>query len=366
MLVRRLSSPGGAERSSLVLARALEEEHNVKICGGFGSRVPESTEVAPESAEFGTCPNIFGDCSLLPISYRVIARYVEFLYHFRKILSTFDPDIIFSQHETALVGAWAHSRHDVPHVLFLHDESMIPESPVRNRNLLEMADVPTAPVLTRVTEFIVEHTDLSIANSRFIADKFDGYWGTDSAVVYPFVDPAVVRAPRTGGAILHVNPSRHKGIDITLAVARLLPEHSFILVGPEPDDDVEAEIERRSNVAYLGYVPNIRDVYSVTKLVLMPTRNDEPYGMVPVEAGLSGIPTVHSGRGGLSESADTALSVPSNEASAYVDRIRTVLANYEHYRRRALRHAEDKTAPEQLSELQETVQQRLGIDLEIA
>ena len=46
----------------------------------------------------------------------------------------------------------------------------------------------------------------------------------------------------------------------------------------------------------------MREVYEKVKIVLVPSASDEPFGRVPVEAGINGIPTIASNRGGLPES----------------------------------------------------------------
>jgi glycosyltransferase involved in cell wall biosynthesis len=248
-------------------------------------------------------------------------------------------------------------------VLFCHDDSMLSVAGRGGHRATRLLNTLALPVSTLPTRYVVRNTDLVVTNSHYTKDRYDRAWDRDAAVVHPFIDPDGVRVDETGEAILHVNPGPHKGIELTLDVAAALPDRPFLVVGPTPADRVASRIERLENVAYRGYVDDMREVYRETKLVLMPSEGADAFGMVPVEAGLNGIPTVHSGVGGLSEAAGADLAVSEHEPDAYVQRIEQVLSSYDEYSTRAREHAEGLTAPAQFARFDSILQERLDVSL---
>jgi glycosyltransferase involved in cell wall biosynthesis len=213
----------------------------------------------------------------------------------------------------------------------------------------------------RVIEWLFETANLVVANSDYVAAQYDD--GIVDAVVRPFVDPSRYRVPTDGDAILHVTATRRKGIDVTLAIADRLPNEEFVVVG-EASRGVERRLAHRSNVTYRGFVPDMASVYADAKLVLMPSVWAEPYGMVPVEAGVSGIPTLGSGRGGLSESiGHSDLIVDSNDPDDYIDRIDRVLSDYEKYSRIVTERAESRASTERVRRTRRLVARHTSVDL---
>jgi glycosyltransferase involved in cell wall biosynthesis len=358
LLARRLAPPGGAERSAITLAELLSEHHRTRVCGfaRAGATPPEQPWIDARRMRIG-------DDTPLPVEAERLARYAEFFWRFRSVLEDFDPDLVLSQHEAAIVGAWGRSRHDVPHVLFCHDDSMLPVAGRGGHRITRLLNTLALPLSTRPSRYVVRNTDLVVANSHYTKDRYDRAWDRDAAVVHPFIDPDGVRVAETGEAILHVNPAPHKGIDVTLDVAEALPDRQFLVAGPSPTDCVARRIADLENVAFRGYVDDMRAVYRETKIVLMPSAGADAFGMVPVEAGLNGIPTVHSGIGGLSEAAGTDLAVSEHEPEAYVEAIEQVLSSYDEYSARAREHAEGLTAPAQFARLESILQDRLDVSL---
>ncbi len=359
MLARRIAPPGGAERSAMTLARRLNTDHRTMVCGyGLEDADP------PQEPSLELRSVRVTDRTRIPVELGRLCRYTELPLRFRRVADSFEPDIVFSQHEQSLLGARLRATRNVPHVLFVHDGSVLPVWGRGGNPLTKTINSLSIPLSSLVFRYVLAHTDLVVANSEYMKQRVDRQWGTDAAVVYPFIEPESVRTESTGEKILHVTPTHHKGIDLTLDIASTMLDQSFIIVGTDPPASISDRIADLENVSYRNYQSNMRSVYRETKVVLMPTQAPESFGMVPVEAGINGIPTVHSGRGGLNEAAgEERLAVSKDNPDAYVRRLREVLAAYDEYSMSVRKHAEQKTVHTQVSRLRSLLAERLAVSL---
>jgi glycogen(starch) synthase len=131
-----------------------------------------------------------------------------------------------------------------------------------------------------------------------------------------------------------------KGIDVALhacvRVSSELPDVQVALAGDGPEREALValvdELDLGDTVEFLGGVP-MHDVAAVLQratVVVVPSRYEEPFGLVAVEAGLAGRPVVASRVGGLPEVVEdgrNGLLVPQDDPDALADAILTVLRN---------------------------------------
>lgn len=84
----------------------------------------------------------------------------------------------------------------------------------------------------------------------------------------------------------------------------------------------------------------------MARVLLMPSRWPEPFGRIPVEAGISGIPTLVADRGGLPE----AVGVPGLVAqeNTWRESVEQVLSDIGMYRKKVKQAAEERMAAEQV------------------
>jgi glycosyltransferase involved in cell wall biosynthesis len=93
-----------------------------------------------------------------------------------------------------------------------------------------------------------------------------------------------------------------KGAQVALRLAESLPERRFLfLAGARDSARVRARAGRLENVACAGWTEEMGRVFARTRILLMPSIWEEPFGRLPVEAGACGVPTLASARGGLRE-----------------------------------------------------------------
>jgi glycosyltransferase involved in cell wall biosynthesis len=118
-----------------------------------------------------------------------------------------------------------------------------------------------------------------------------------------------VAEPREPRFITYINPRTEKGIHLFCKIAALLPESPFLVVrGWSRDkllmDELQAVefISSLPNVVLLSPVHDMRDVYSQTRILLLPSRWQESWARVIGEAQANGIPVVASNRGSSPQS----------------------------------------------------------------
>jgi len=164
-----------------------------------------------------------------------------------------------------------------------------------------------------------EQTALVVFNSFWLQEVTN--WPGPSIVLHPPIFAKDCQVPRTGKSIVQVSLSEQKGGRTFWNLAQALPERSFVGVqGPwgrqlQPDPPPE-------NVTLLGYQQDVRKVYEQARIVLCPAQDlqkgrpywtehwddrtglywTESWGIVAVEAIMSGIPVIAHPTPGLVES----------------------------------------------------------------
>ena len=149
---------------------------------------------------------------------------------------------------------------------------------------------------------------LLVANSEFCARRAAERVSANVRTVYPIVETERVIAPPTAPAyVTLVSPIRSKGLELTLAIARLMPTQPFLLQeGWRMNDDdwkaLRARVAPQRNVTLRRFVRDVRPVYANTRLLLVPSQCEEAFGRVAIEAQANGIPVFATRVGGLLES----------------------------------------------------------------
>lgn len=104
-----------------------------------------------------------------------------------------------------------------------------------------------------------------------------------------------------------------KGVQDFIAMARRIPapDARFLIAGECRDpkrfagsytpDDLRAMIGGDPRIKYLGYVARVEDVYHTSDVIVMPSRWQEPLGLITLEAGACRKPVVAARVGGIPE-----------------------------------------------------------------
>lgn len=188
-----------------------------------------------------------------------------------------------------------------------------------------------------------------IANSQFTARSFATDYGISCEVIYPLIQADRYRTETRRRNVTFINPHRHKGVDIALAVARACPEVPFVFVrawtlSAEDEQALLAAVADLPNVSLRAATDDMRTVYRDARIVLAPSRWNEAFGRIAAEAHVNGIPLVASDRGGLPEAVGPGGIVldPDGPAENWVNAVRTLWysqGEYARYSEAALAHS---------------------------
>jgi glycosyltransferase involved in cell wall biosynthesis len=330
---------GGAARAAHILLLRMASISNV-VCEAVGSRdysfTPWSIPDAADHLALGirSLDSPKGD---LDCGYR-ICLLPDFLQSLVAEIERFRPDLVWAQLEGALPVLQTASRLGVRGLCFVHDAEFDPA---------EMRAIAALDC----------HL---VASSAFLAEKVRRATGRRAEVVYPPAELYFDTPGNPDGLVTMINPHPVKGLDTFIDIARRLPSVAFLLQESwRLDEAAIASLRERlvelPNVRFAQRVSDMRSVYRQTRLLIAPSRWEEGFGMVALEAQSCGIPVIASRRGGLPEAVgDGGVLIDDYlNADVWVNAIETILRDagrYMAFARRARCHAASDTfAPEVLA-----------------
>jgi len=143
-----------------------------------------------------------------------------------------------------------------------------------------------------------------IFNSRFTKNKFLSFSkNIQNAVIYPPLDrEKYTLKSRTPRYITMINPVKVKGGEIFYKLARALPKTKFLAIKGWYDPIQDGiDFSKLENVTLWEKQSDIRKVFSVSKILLVPSQWEEGFGRIAAEALMAGVPVIASNSGGLKE-----------------------------------------------------------------
>lgn len=345
----RFANKRGAEYSLLELRKVLEQEtdYQIKVF------TLEQENYGPEAEWHRTFKYPIDKTEKLPLTEEMKKTWsvyspilCEELY---SEIQKYQPDVVLAQNSSALPAVRACKEEGIDVGVWVHDYRFLSESYHEGRFYTKPFNYIASKLAERFRHEPIIKSDFILFNSKHTKERCTGYFKSElgisidekSEILYPVLDTQDFKLSKSskGDKILHVNPVYNKGIETTLKVAEKLPDKNFIVTGSEGPQKIMEKIEDAENIEYKGYVGDIKDIYQETKIVLMPSKWEEPFGRVPVEAGINGIPTIAPARGGLKESVPGEHQV-EDKPEAYRDKISEIEKDFERNSEISIKHAE--------------------------
>ncbi|MFI5337450.1 MAG: glycosyltransferase [Opitutales bacterium] len=153
--------------------------------------------------------------------------------------------------------------------------------------------------------------------SEFLTGVYRDALGLTSTGLPSPLDPAETVAPEHEPIFFTaINPSAEKGVYFLARLAEELavrrPDVPMLFIESRGSGGalVEAglaggfDLRRHQSLMFAPAVPNPAEIFRGTRVLLVPSVWDEPFGRVAAEALLNGVPPIVSDRGGLTEAAN--------------------------------------------------------------
>jgi glycosyltransferase involved in cell wall biosynthesis len=154
-----------------------------------------------------------------------------------------------------------------------------------------------------------EDVDHAFTCSRFLTGVYRQKIGLRTTPIEPPIDWSTVVAPTESRAfVTFVNPSPHKGLMLFARLADVLgsrrPDIPILVIqsghsGGSLNAIAGVDFSRYPQIMAAPAVPRPADYFALTRLLLVPSVWEEPFGRVAAEAMINGIPPVVSDRGSL-------------------------------------------------------------------
>jgi glycosyltransferase involved in cell wall biosynthesis len=144
-----------------------------------------------------------------------------------------------------------------------------------------------------------------VTNSRFMAGRVGELWGRNCEVVYPVPDRQVADPSlEKGPFVTFFNPLPHKGLHVAHTLVTCRASHwPFLFVEGFIDPESHGiSLSRSGNLIHARRSPNVGTIYLMTRTLIVPSRWEEPFGRVALEAMANRVPVIASRTGGLVES----------------------------------------------------------------
>jgi len=154
-----------------------------------------------------------------------------------------------------------------------------------------------------------EHVDHAFTCSEFLTGAYRRDIGLISTPLEPPIDWSAVVAPEEARAfVTFVNPSPHKGLFLFARVADMLgsrrPDIPILVVqsgrsGGGFNAIPGLDFSRYPQIMAAPPVPTPSDYFALTRVLVVPSIWEEPFGRVAAEAMINGIPPIVSDKGSL-------------------------------------------------------------------
>lgn len=176
-----------------------------------------------------------------------------------------------------------------------------------------------------------------IANSPFIASIASQLTSNKIEVVLPFVDLCQYEVTeRECRYITFINLIPEKGVEVAIKIARSLPQENFLFVKGKWEGDWGLYLKLADslpNVEIWDNQQDMRRVYAVTDILLVPSHFIETFGRVIIEAQAKCIPVIASSLGGIPYTLGQGgiLVDSKNDSQPYINALKRLRTDEDYY-----------------------------------
>ncbi|MEZ5335174.1 MAG: glycosyltransferase [Methanolobus sp.] len=357
-----LDPPGGGELSFETLLRHICKNNDLILIGKKTSRNHKSMFQIRSFLVLETNTHMFNKFWV----FKQVEHYVK------KYIVEHKPDLVITQQDYAAPTVKIASKYGIPTVVFMrnYEHFCLCANPEKNCSR-KCAECYGYSRLNPYRYFVdtvfsyekkwLKKASLVISNSYYMSEAVKEWLSLDSFVIYPFINKPNVEHHRPE-YITMISPSKHKGIEVFLEIADKMPDRSFLVVGNNPD---KIDFSKYDNVKYLPWVNDPAQVYSKTKILLVPSIWPEPFGRVCIEAAFCGIPSIASNNGGLPEAVGEGGMVINDykNPEEWINAIKLLDDEdiYHGYSDKAKTHAMDFEISMVVSEFRDLIKNQLGL-----
>lgn len=298
--------------------------------------------------------------------------YFEYWYNrkrVKKFITAQKADLLITQ---GLWGAIAVNAFSGKSIYFIRDEYHFNYIPIIHRGFKKILKKiylflqwPFIASLFKDNRKAILKADTVISNSKFIANGIKNIFHRESEVVYPLID--VLGATRGDISVLEgekkfitsIGSEIIKGREIVEKIAKIIPDHEFVIVGREFNDEI-----KKGNIIYYPWKKEIGEIYNQTKILLAPSLINEAFCRVALEGMSLGIPCIGSNKGGIPEVLDLDFIIDDVwNIEKWKEKILEIEINYGQYPEKLKKKALEFDAVKQIEKFKKIVQDKMNISL---
>jgi glycosyltransferase involved in cell wall biosynthesis len=313
---------GGPEGSFMIASGLLARGHDVRVV----TVGDESAVEQYKGVEFHVIksPNVYWNyfftkrSALLKLVWHVLENFNPLAYlRLRPHIKAFAPDLVMTVSvENTNVATWLLARfHSTPvvHVIQSYFLACWRGSLFKDGRNCD-GQCSDCKVLSVGKKPMTSLVDGVFGETRFVVQqhlKLGYFKRAKSAVIPGPVFPIQGRLPKLRNGPLVVGYmgvlAPHKGVDVLADAARALGPASnikFVIGGTGEDTTYVEQLKARfgeANVEFLGWVKP-ENAYPLFDVLVVPSRWNEPFGRIVVEALAYGVPVICARSGGIAES----------------------------------------------------------------
>ena len=234
-----------------------------------------------------------------------LVNYPKAIFSFIKLQKKFKPDVVYTISFRQIVLLYTFFTNNI--IYHIHDQN---SNSRQSKFFLKLIDKKVKKYIT-VSKFIQQ--DLINCNIAF----------KKISVIYNGIEilplPEKTNQPKDIFSIGIIGQVIHrKGHLVAIdALKKLVDKHlkvQLVIVGVG-DTAFEQEVKQKikqdgleNYVIWKGFIKNIEIIYQGLDVVLAPTQNEEPFGLMACEANMLGIPVIVANKGGLMEIVEDGLN----------------------------------------------------------